>query len=339
MNTKLNILITTGIYPPKIGGPAQYAKNIKNNFSELGHNVSVKTFGIESAIPSGLRHIFFGIKIIPKVLFSDVVFILDTFSVGLPSVFICKIFGTKSIIRTGGDFIWEQYVERTGKKVLLKNFYNTEKINFSMKDQILFRLTRWALKNSSNIIFSTDWQRQIFLDAYGIDVSKTSIVENYYGQKEESFETNSKVFVGSTRELKWKNIDTLKKIFNKINSSGTNVELFTKNLPFEQFVDKIKNSYAVIQVSLGDISPNMILDSIRCNKPFICTKETGIFDRIKDVGIFVDPLNEQEIENSIVRLLNENEYRMAVDKIKQFNFTHSWREIAEDFLLVYKKIC
>ena len=164
-NKKLKILITTGIYPPKIGGPAQYAQNIKEEFEKIGHAISVKTYGVEDKLPTGLRHIFFFFKIIPKLLSADAVFILDTLSVGLPTVMACRVFGKKGIIRTGGDFLWEQYVERTKKNILLRNFYQTENSNFSFREKIIFRLTKWTLDNASKIVFSTEWQRDIFIKA------------------------------------------------------------------------------------------------------------------------------------------------------------------------------
>ncbi len=345
MTTQKHILISTGIYPPRIGGPAQYAKNLKNTLERMNYNVVVRTFSIENYLPSGLRHLFFLIKIIPQVIKSDAVFALDTFSTGLPTVFACKLFGRESIIRTGGDFLWEQYIERTGKKVLLSKFYQTEILAFSLKDRVIFRLTKWVLKNTSMVIFSTEWQRDIFIKEYGLDKSKTSIVENYYGPKDqsglftgnltgESLETSPKIFVASSRELVLKNTDLLKKIFNKIKKQHNEVVLFTENLQFTDFMHKIKDSYAVIQISLGDISPNLILDAIRFNKPFICTKEVGIFERIKDAGLFVDPLNEKEIEQAVLSLLNKEEYEKALEKVKNFSFLHTWENIADEFIKV-----
>src|SRR3989344_8224943 len=226
MAKNMNILITTGIYPPKIGGPAQYGKNLKTAFEEMNFNVVVKTFLFEDHLPSGIRHIFFFLKIVPAVLRSDVVFILDTFSVGLPSVFACKIFGKKSIIRTGGDFLWEQYVERTGKKVLLRNFYLQEKDNFSLKDKIIFNLTGWVLTGASKVVFSTQWQKNIFVGAYGLNETKVSIIENYYGPKEGEFRPKNKVFVASSRDLKLKNRALLEKIFKKIGKNSLEAKLF-----------------------------------------------------------------------------------------------------------------
>lgn len=344
MQDKKKILIATGIYPPKIGGPAQYGKNLKSEFEKMGHTVKVETYLTEDKLPSGVRHLFYFFKIIPQVIKSDIVFILDTFSVGLPAVLACELFGKKSIIRTGGDFLWEQYVERTGKMVLLRNFYEQEKNNFNLKEKIIFSLTRLTLSNATRIIFSTEWQRDIFIKAYGLEIEKTSIVENYYGQKDlptqsgESVESKAKIFVASARELKLKNMDILEKVFNKIKQSKPDVELFTGRLSFSDLMEEIKYCYAVIQISLGDISPNLILDSIRCNKPFICTKETGIFQRIKGAGFFVDPLNEKEIELAILDLLEENEYEKAKEKVRQFSFVHTWENIANEFINVYKNI-
>lgn len=328
----MRVLITTGIYPPKIGGPAQYSKNLKKALIEEGIGVSVATFGLEDHLPTGFRHIWFMFKIIPKMLAADVVIAMDTFSVALPSVVLGNILGKRVYIRTGGDFLWEQYVERTKKKVLFKDFYNTDFGHLNKKEKIIFSLTRWTLRNSTKVVFSTNWQREIFVKAYGLYINKTSIIENYYGEKESDEHFVNKDFVASTRDLVWKNIDTLKTVFDDVEVKYPEIQLVTKNTSYEDFMNQMKKSYAVVLVSLGDISPNMILDAIRYNRPFICTKEVGIYNRIKDTGIFVDPLNPEEIKNAFLKLLNEEEYKAVKEKVVNFNFTHSWDEIAQEFL-------
>lgn len=330
----MRIFIATGIYPPAIGGPSQYAKNVKAEWKKKGHKVKVRTFRFEHHLPSGFRHLYYFLKIIPAVLWCDFVFALDTFSVGLPTVLAAKIFGKKVIIRTGGDFLWEQYVERTGQNVLFRNFYTQEKNNLSKKEKVIFNLTKWTLRNASKVVFSTEWQRGIFLQAYNLDIKDTAIIENYYGPKEGNFSPQNNIFVASSRNLVWKNLDTIKVVFNEIKSAS----LFLDNLQFDEFMNKIKNSYAIILVSLGDISPNLILDAIRYNKPFICTKEIGIFDRIKDVGIFVDPLDEKEIKDAVIKLLDKEEYEKWRQKIQNFNFTHTWEQIAQECLKIWKNL-
>src|SRR3990167_3921224 len=78
----MRILIATGIYPPAVGGPSQYAKNVKMEWEKKGYMVKVRTFRFERYLPSGFRHFFYFLKIIPEVLWCDFIFVLDTFSVG-----------------------------------------------------------------------------------------------------------------------------------------------------------------------------------------------------------------------------------------------------------------
>ncbi|MEK7120619.1 MAG: hypothetical protein AAB840_00835, partial [Patescibacteria group bacterium] len=282
-----NILIVTGIFPPRIGGPSQYAKEVRDEWQRDGHSVKVLTYKLEHFLPIGIRHFLFFLRTCFSIWDMDFVLALDTFSVGFPATLAARMFGKKIITRTGGDFLWEGYVERTGEKVLLRNFYKTRKEKFDFKEKMIFHLTRWSLVNNKAIIFSTSWQKDIFVKAYGLDSRKVAVVENFYGKKLDSYNPEKKDFVAGTRPLKWKNLDRLSSVFSKIQEKNPEIMLDLETAPYEIFLDKIRRSYAVMLVSLGDISPNMILDAIRYNKPFIVTKETGIYDRIKDVAIFV----------------------------------------------------
>lgn len=331
----MRILIVTGIYPPKIGGPAKYAKNLKEEWSKSGHTVKVKTFGIiERVLPSLFRHFFFLIKTLPSALCADVIFALDTFSVGFPTVILSKVFRKKIIIRTGGDFLWEGYVERTGDLVLLKDFYKESKRLWSLKERIIFRITKWTLRNASALIFSTEWQKEIFIKAYNLPDSDIFIVENYYGQKKKSGHHSHKNFIGGTRKLKWKNLELLKESFEGISEAKLDLENY---LP-EEFEKKIGECYAVILVSLGDISPNMILEAIQYEKPFIITRENGLMNRIGNIALTVDPESKEDIRNKILWLLDEDNYKNQAEKIRGFNFTHSWSKIANEIIGIFNQI-
>jgi hypothetical protein len=161
----MKILIATGIYPPALGGPAKYAESLKNQWERMDCKVRVKTFTIENKLPKVISHIWFFFKIIPSVMWCDFVFALDKSAVGFPAVLAAKIFGAKSIIRTGGDRLWEEYVERTGDRVLLKDFYSNTRNKWTLKDKALFLVSRWTMNNVWALIFSTTWQRDLFIKA------------------------------------------------------------------------------------------------------------------------------------------------------------------------------
>ncbi len=101
---------------------------------------------------------------------------------------------------------------------------------------------------------------------------------------------------------------------------------------------KISECYATILVSLGDISPNMILESIRYNKPFVITRENGLMDRIGDIALVVDPKNPEDIREKIRWLCVRENYEAQVRKLEGFSFTHTWEEIASEVIRLYENI-
>jgi hypothetical protein len=334
----MRITIATGIYPPEIGGPAEYAKNLKDIWVSNGHKVKVRVFSRFNFLPTGVRHLVYFLYILPSVAMSDCVLALDTFSSALPAVLASKLFGKKIILRTGGDFLWEAYVERTWDLVLLRNFYKTRIAKLSIKEKKIFSLIGFVLRNVSAVIWNTEWQREIFVEPYSLKNQKHFIVENYYGPKVESFTPTKKNFIAGTRPLKWKNGERLKRVFESSEIKGDFLEYDDTTTLHQKFLEKIQHSYAVIIATLGDIGPNTIIDAIRCNKPFILTVENGLTPRIKDIAIFVDPESEEDIKQKVMWLSNEANYQMQKRKIEEFTFTHTWEEMAEEYLAIYKKI-
>lgn len=347
----MRIVVATGIYPPDIGGPSEYAKEVVLALRRIGHKVSICRFSAFLAFPAGLRHFLYFFFVFVRSLGADCIFIPDTFSAAVPAVAVGKLLRKKTIIRTGGDFLWEWYVERTGDLVLLRNFYNTNyeqdtkvrtgigKLN--TKERFVFWLVGWALRNASAVVFSTAWQRDIFSAPYRLDLKKCFVVENCYNTPTPTVSSDvlenirikkKKVFVGGTRKLKWKNTERLRRAFAAAKARRPEIDLDVEVAPHKQFVEKIQQAYAVILVSLGDISPNTILDALRAGTPFVLTRECGILNRVGDYALLVDPENEQDIAKKILWLADEKNYVAQTAKVRSFSFYHSWEEIASEIL-------
>ena len=334
----MKILIATGIYPPDIGGPAHYAKSLHDEFVKLEHTVKVLSYKIEKKLPIGVRHFWFFVKTTFSLRGVNFIIALDTFSVGLPAVLAGKLFGKKVIIRTGGDFLWELYVARTGYKILLSEFYKKER-KYSIKEKIIFKLTRFLLQNSDAVVFSTDWQRGIFIDAYELNKEKTFIIENFYGEKLKNVEPKEKNFLWSGRDIPLKNLDMLKKAFKEARKVDNSINLdIVDKVPRNELLEKIKKCYTIILPSMSEVSPNFVLEALMLNKPFITTKDTGLYDKLKNVGNFVDPLDTEDVKEKILFLADDYNYKNAKNKVSSFNFTHSYKEISEELLDVYKNI-
>ena len=335
----MKILIASGIYPPDIGGPAQYARNLYETWKKQGHEVKVAAYRWERAFPPLIRHILFLLKVIRKGWNAELILVLDTWSAAVPAMVACSIMGKKYLVRTGGDFLWESFVERTGELTLFRDFYGEKSRLFSFKERLVYKWGGAALRRAAAVIFSTAWQKGIFEKAYGLDRAKAFIVENYCGKRLEAMEPENRDFIAGTRTLKWKNIEFLKEAFAEAkNRSQTSIELDCGKAVYDSFLEKIRRSYAVILVSLGDISPNMIFDAIRAGTPFILTKETGIAERVRNCAILADPKNREDVVEKILWLADPKNRAEQARKIKNFNWTHTWEDIAGEIVGVWRGI-
>jgi glycosyltransferase involved in cell wall biosynthesis len=338
----MKILIASSTYPPDIGGPAQYARNLYVTWKNQGHEVKVAAYGWEQVLPSWIKHLVYFIKIIRKGWNAKFIFVLDNFLAAAPTMVASALLRKKYIIRTGGDLIWEWYVERTGQSILFKDFYNQPR-QYSLKEKIILFFSTAAFRHASAVIFSTKWQKEIFEKAYSLDPKKNFIIENFCGPREKTHEPANRTFVAGTRTLKWKNVELLKEAFEEalgaVKAKGlAPIDLDTGKAVYDSFVEKIRHSYAVVLTSLGDISPNMIFDAIRVGTPFILTRETGIADRVKDIAIFVDPENKQDIAEKILWMADPKNREAQAKKIALFSFVHSWTNIADEIVAIWKKI-
>ena len=337
MNTK-RIVIATGIYPPEVGGPAQYAYELARVWRNDGYHVDIEVFSRFNYLPTGVRHLAYFLKVFIPIFRADRVFVLDTYSTASPAVLASRICGTRAVIRTGGDFLWESYVERTKDMVLLKDFYTTSLSKLSFKEKLILVITRWTLSSVGAIIWSTQWQRDIFMKPYRLEQQRHFIVENYYGSRLEPYEPTQKNFIAATRPLVHKNLPMIQSVFSQTSITSHHAHIDKAGGTHEVFVEKMRHSYAVILVSISDISPNMILEAIRCQKPFIVTRETGLYDRIKDIALFVNPQDQSDVYNKVLWLLDPENYKNQVQKIKQFTFVHDWDEIAKEYMEICNNI-
>ena len=150
----MRILIATGIYPPDVGGPAKYAKGLEEALRKAGHEVKVLPYRLEKKLPWGIRQLFYLARIFGATPKIDAIIALDTVSVGFPASISSFLWGKKIAIRTGGDFLWEAYLERKGIAIPLPDFYAVMP-SLSFKEKVIAKVHQFILDYSDFIVFST----------------------------------------------------------------------------------------------------------------------------------------------------------------------------------------
>ena len=330
------ILIATPLWPPQIGGPAQYAVNLAREFKALGHEVVVAKFSAVGRWPSGLRHLVYFFKLWRRLRPGDWCLILDASSVAWPAVWAARLRGAKTVLRIGGDFLWESYVERTGDLVLLRQFYQTTLPRWNLKERLIFRLTRATFGRADRIVFNTDWQRAIWREPYGLAQTKTAIVENYGGDKKESFQPTAKIYLFAARPLKLKNEANLRRAFALAKQERPEIELEVwHDLPAAPFAAKLDQSYAVIVPSISEVSSNLAREALARGKPLILTRESGDAARLGVASVLVDPLSITDLKVKIVQLADAPFYERERARASAWSAPRSWPAVAADFLAIF----
>src|SRR3989344_7663865 len=131
---KKRILITTGIFPPEIGGPATYALLLARHLSK-DNKVTILTFGeknhagkdfnlvyVSRIWPKGLRHLMLLVKLFMLAPRHDVIFALNAVSVGWPSYIAARAYKKKFVVKIVGDYAWETAMNRGQTQLLIDEF-------------------------------------------------------------------------------------------------------------------------------------------------------------------------------------------------------------------------
>ena len=332
----MRIVIATGIYPPEVGGPAYYAVDLADALKRSGCSIRVITYGWLKKLPTGLRHIVYGFKLLSTAFSADVVIALDTFSVAVPAAIVCHIVRVPLIIRTGGDFLWEAYVERTRDLVPFPFFYEKPRM-LSFRERLIFKLTRFALRGA-RVVFSTEMQRDLWLTPYDIDPARAHIIPNAIEPPLSSEESQAQNYLWHVRLNAIKNVVHVRAAFAKAKAARPEIVLEEGIMPKARLLEGIKSCYAVMLPSVSEISPNYILDALRFHKPFIMTKYSGFAEWLGQYGILVDPLDEADITRAIAKIAEPAGYAEACAKAARFSFVRTYDEVAKDFLALIQQL-
>jgi glycosyltransferase involved in cell wall biosynthesis len=337
VKSEQKILIVTPLYPPDIGGPATYSHGLLTALKERGTAVEIVTFKEFLPYPSGIRHLLFFARVFKKMKGMDFIIVLDTVSVAVPTVCASLFRKGKVSIRIGGDFVWEQFVERTKKKILLSQFYSSN-VTLSTKEKILIWIQRnFVFRFADRIIFSTRWQRDIWRVPYRLDMKKVQIIENAYASEDVSVSpSKSQTIVWIGRDIVLKNVAALDRVMTMVQNDFPHVayKKYT-GINHTEVMRVLKDARILVIPSLSDVSPNLALEAIRMGIPVLLTRDCGLKDVLKDSVTWVDSLDEQDIFTQITKLMNEDEYRRAQVHAQAFKTDRTYTVLVEEFLNEY----
>lgn len=170
----MKILLAAGLYPPDIGGPATYAELIAAELPKRGITVVVIPYRVVRRVPKVFRHLAYTGKLWRASRDVDAIFALDPMSVGVPARIVARLRRKPLVVRLGGDYVWEQGVQRFGITDTLDVY--TEGTNprpFMVR--LLARIQTWVTRGAVAVILPSEYLKRIVL-MWGIDANRTHVV-------------------------------------------------------------------------------------------------------------------------------------------------------------------
>ena len=330
----MRVVVATGLYPPQVGGPALYAQGVKEVFEKMGHETTLVLFSKFRRFPTGVRHFLYTLKLFAAAWRADAIFAFDTYSVGVPSAFVGSLLGIPVVLRIGGDFLWESYVERTKAIVPLSEFYRTPR-DLRIKEHIAFHCVRWMLHHVT-LAFNTRWLFEIWKEPYQLTEENCHIVENVIGERLGALPA-APVIALYGRRMTLKNAEAFKEALEKARGVGVDLSLEEGIVPQEKLLERLRQVYAVAVPSFSDVAPNSVIDAIRCGKPFLLTKHSGYARRFGEYGVLVDPANIDDMVRGIKELADPKVYEQLSKRIAAFKEVRTYADIAREYLALIPK--
>ena len=364
----MDILITVGIFPPDIGGPASFVPKISKYLINKGHNIKIiclsdkehldykdefSVIRINRNLPIISRWFKTIVKIYNVSKKSDLIFVNG---LGTEAT-IANLFSRKKVIRKiVGDPVWERVYN---KKLINESFDDFQENKHGLFISLQKIIRNWSI-NKSNLIITPSQHLKTFINKIGVD-NKILVINNGVTIQE----TNNKVFQNRiiqllviSRLVTQKNIDSIIKAVKVMENEGiilnivgdgseiNNLKNLVENYELEEkvnFIGKIENAKLNEYLSNADIFvqasnyeglPHSILEAINYEIPILSTEVGGcsvLLNKGERGYIIPLPISETGISDGIRTIINNKKEAMSKAKVaKEFlNQQHNFNMNAD----------
>ena len=352
----MNILITVGIFPPDIGGPASFVPKISNFLVENGHNVKIiclsevgnnhiednlDVIRIRRSNSLPIRWLKTIYQIVKNGRNSDLIFVNG---LGVESAIAALMLKKKLIRKIVGDPVWERAYNQKKTSESFDEFQNN-KHSFLIEVQKLLR--NWSVNSAEVVITPSDhlknfvselgFNNEILKINNGVDITdikRTNVHKadiNLLIISRLVIQKNINIVIEAMELLDNKNVklsiigeggefNKLEGVIHELNLQNR-VQLLGKidNNKISQF---LLTADIFIQASDYEGLPHSVLEAINYEVPILSTEVGGCKDLLNDGerGFIIPSPPDKKIiaENIIYIINNKDEATKRADAAKVF---------------------
>jgi glycosyltransferase involved in cell wall biosynthesis len=358
-NQTKRILIATGLYPPDVGGPATYAKLLHSELPKCGIETAILSFGTVRYLPIGVRHFVYFFKLLRAGRNADVIFALDSVSVGLPSRVAALVLKKRFILKVVGDYAWEQGVQRFNVTDTLHDFLQSGS-KYNPVVRALMFIERWVAKGAETVIVPSEYLKNV-VRCWGIGERKIRVIYNGFtppqdpGNKDTLrglLQFDGKFILSAGRLVPWKGFDALIHVVSEMHKEIPDIKLVIvgsgpdqrklerqiKERRAEEFVvlaGPIDRDILLRYIRAADVFvlntsyegfSHQLLEVMAVGTPLITTSVGGNIELVEDKkdGLLVSHNNKQDLTSALATVLGDRAFSKqlssnAFKKVEQFS--------------------
>lgn len=170
----MRVLLAAGLYPPDIGGPARYAEMIATRLPGAGIEVVVVPYRDVRTVPKVFRHLAYTRHLWRASRGVSVVYALDPISVGVPAAIVSFLRGLPLVVRLGGDYAWEQGVQRFGVTKTL-DAYTKHRHAVRLPVRILAGIQEQVVRRANAVVVPSEYLKGI-VTTWGVEPLRLHVI-------------------------------------------------------------------------------------------------------------------------------------------------------------------
>lgn len=296
----MHLLLATGLYPPEIGGPATYSKELVDGLPERGIEISLLKYSDVRYFPRLVRHYMYYRRVCEALRSADMVLALDPVSVGIPSALAARRMGKPFVVKIVGDYAWEQGVQRFGVTQNLDEFVKTKQRNLFVC--ILQKLQLRVAKAATRVLVPSDYLKDV-VTQWGIPEGNIVVInnairipENIPQQKKEE---EKFLIVSAGRRVPWKGFEAIERVAK--NHPHWSVKIISGR-PREEVLGWIKAADVFVLNSEYEGFPHIIVEAMTLGTPVVVSNIQANISIVGDAGLTVKLKDDTSLEEALMNV-------------------------------------
>lgn len=291
----MKVFIATGVYPPESGGPATYTKLLEERLPVQGVEAVVLPFRVVRHLPKLVRHVAYFFKCLRMARGADIVYALDTVSVGLPAALAALVLRKKFMVRVPGDYAWEQARQRFGVVDELDEFQCN---SYGVRIGMLRAAQRFVVSRARAVVVPSDYMKKIvggWTNPAKIHRIYTSVAlppaYELPPERPEGF-----LVLSFGRNVPWKGFDALRRVVAR-NPDWT-LKIFSE-LSHKEAMGWLKIADVYVNNSTYEGLSHQLVEALSLGTPVVATDVGGNREVVGDVGILVPAKDDEALYEAL----------------------------------------